>query len=197
MKLLLVLLAFVYTPNIWGQTCIHTQLSKQFDVQSQKKQVDDSSIITITIIDKQKRITRQKISYKTSFLLDNAFKKCGSVRSYATGENINMPILDCDFGDIVIADFNFDNNDDLAIKYDSGGNAGPIYRFYIQKEGQLILDKFLSDKMQFFPSSINKNSRTLTTLLHASAYELGETTYKFDSEKRQWEITSHRLVPAK
>jgi hypothetical protein len=136
----------------------------------------------------------QKILANGTYLFSNVLKNCDFVRSYATGFNKGNEVVDNDFGDLIIADLNFDGKDDFALKKDSGGNGGPVYNFYVQNNGKFILDKFLTEQMEFFPTRINKNNKTLTTFVHANAYQLGEHTYRFAANK--WKETKHKLIKA-
>ncbi len=196
----LLLILITFDPNVLGQNCIHTKLSKKFDFKTEIQRIkivggyNDSCIITITIIDKFKKTEVQKITYSSTHLFKEVFLDCGFERSYITYQNIKSKDVDNDFGDLIVADFNFDDKEDFAIKGDAGGNGGPAYNFYIQKNGKFILDSFLTEQMMFFPTNINKHNKTLTTLVHANVYERGETTYKLDSEMNKWKKVRHRFV---
>ena len=48
------------------------------------------------------------------------YRNCENVRSFSTGFTETLPIVDGDFSNLVIADFNFDMLDDLAFIYDYG-----------------------------------------------------------------------------
>ncbi len=105
--------------------------------------------------------------------------------------------LDNDFGDLVVADLNFDSREDFAMIKDSGGNGGPVYNFYIQNEsGEFILDKFLTEKMEFFPTRIVKSNRTLITKVHANVCQVGEHTYQLDVKLNKWKQIKHRFIGA-
>jgi hypothetical protein len=51
--------------------------------------------------------------------------------------------------------------------------------------------------MEFFPDKINPGNKTLTTLVHANAYQLGEKVFKYDTTTGLWKRISHRVVNAK
>src|ERR1700722_5654977 len=63
---------------------------------------------------------------------DDAFKSSKNSRSYITGSGRNVPVEDFDFGDLIIADLNFDGNEDIAVKTGLSADAGPYYTFYTQ-----------------------------------------------------------------
>ena len=120
---------------------------------------------------------------------------CNLCRSYQTGKNETVEEQDNDYGDIIVADFNFDKKEDLALKSDSGGNGGPAYKFYLQdSNGKFYLDNFLTDTMTYFPTHINKNNKTLTTLVHANAMELCKSIYKQDKATDKWKRAGRSWV---
>ena len=186
-----------------GQTCTHTGLSKTFNFYSSIKRIReyksfDSCIVTIRVKNKTTKKIIQTVHFTTKFLFDSSYVNCNNVRSYTTGKNKNAFVGDNDYGDMIVADFNFDNREDFAIKRGEGGNGGPNYDYYIQTSDTTFkLDKFLSDKMIYFPSHFDKNKKTLTTLVHASAVGMGETTFKLDTSTNKWGNVGHRLISYK
>jgi len=140
----------------------------------------------------------QDLIIRAGVLYDTSFTDHSKSMSYRTGFNINRQIVDNDHGDIIVADLNFDGKDDLAIKWEEGGNGGPLYNYYLQdKNGKFIIDDFLSKEMIFFPMEINAKKQTLTTLVHASAYSVSETVYKLDPGSGKWKQISHRFIGGK
>jgi len=186
----------------YGQLCNHHELSKTSDIKIEIKRINrnpqmDSCVIKVAIFVKSSSKLIQEIQYCSEYIFGDAFSDCGNVRSFSTHVNQDSVALDNDYGDIVIADFNFDRKDDFAIKNNSGGNGGPEYRFYIRDaNGEFIFDKFLSEKMIYFPVRINNANRTLTTLVHANARQLTETKYKLNPETRKWKMVKSRLLSA-
>ena len=140
--------------------------------------------------------TIQTVHITSNFLLgESSFVNCNNVRSYTTGINLNTEVVDNDFGDLIVADFNFDNKEDFAVKREEGGNGGPLYNYYLQTSPNTFkLDKFLSETMIFFPKEISKSNRTLITLVHASAVSVCETIYKFDSSTNKWKEIGRRII---
>lgn len=202
MKYSIVLLAFIIIPQIaLGQTCLHKNLSKEFNFEvkvrkiKKSKEEIDSNAVKIIIYNK---ITnkKQELNFGASYLFQKTFIECTkSVRSYSTGINKNAEIVDNDFGDIIIADFNFDNREDFAIKNDSGGNGGPTYNFYIQDANKNFkLDKFLTTQMGFFPSKFITKNKRLVTYVHANAYQLSENTFEYNEPLKKWIYKASRLV---
>lgn len=62
----------------------------------------------------------------------------------------------------IVADFNFDNKEDIAIINYEGNNAGPQFNYYLQTtNGEFLMDTFLSQDFRFFPKKINPSDRSL------------------------------------
>jgi hypothetical protein len=201
MKNIFVAIVFLVSPKIlFSQTCLHSNLSTEFnfDIELSKIKIPneeiDSNSVKIKIINKFSK-KEQQIKYGSSFLFEKTFEDCNSVRSYLTNININAEIVDNEFGDLIVADFNFDEREDFAIKNDSGGNGGPTYNFYIQNENkEFILDKFLTEKMEFFPTKFKLKQSILITYVHANAYQLSENTFKYNLKTKKWKLKKFRLV---
>jgi len=177
-----------------AQECIHSKLSQHFYFKTNIARNSDTSDfihgakIDLLIYNKHKELL-QKLSFKSEFLFDDAYNNCSNVRSYVTGFNQKKDVLDFDFGDLIVADLNFDSKEDFAIKYDSGGNGGPSYGFYIQdSKGSFKLDHFLTDSVRSFPEYINAKNKTLTTHINANGRTKNEKTYKFYAKIRRWHL---------
>jgi hypothetical protein len=155
--------------------------------------VDKISKLVLNISDKNNKLLQQ-ITLDPDYLFSSAYQSSDQSRSYITGKNVKAGHMDNDFGDLIIADLNFDGNEDIALKYDSGGNGGPLYSFYIrQPTGSFVKDKFLTDNMQFFPADINSKDKTLTITVHASAFGNKKTTFKYNTQIKHWAITKSTL----
>jgi hypothetical protein len=189
------------TQCLFAQYCVQKNLSTQFDfgtslqrIKNENRDFGDSCIITIRVIDKRTRQTVQTIRIISDFLFSTAFKDCDHARSYSTGANSKAEIMDNDYGNIIVADFNFDSKEDFAVINSSGGNGGPTYNFYIQNENRRFSkDKFLTQNMEFFPFEMSNKTKTLTTLVHANAYELSKSTFTYDHRTRRWKNTGHTI----
>jgi len=202
--ILLVNLSVLTTFTVYGQTCLQTGLSPSYDFITSIKRIKmgqfpDSCIVSVTIENKTTKNQINTFLISTDYLLDDSsFVCCDNVRSYTTGKNKNMQVADNDYGDIIVADFNFDNKEDFALKREQGGNGGPLYNYYIQTpNATFALDSFLSGTMTFFPKYFNKKKKTLTTLVHANAYQLCKTIYKFDMLTNKWNEIGHSLIGGK
>lgn len=181
-------------------THIHTELSKNFSVQTTRtdsfiSQNEVHSQVIVTVLSNTGRDTLLSTTFRSESLFSDAFVDCNAVRSYSTGHQQYKDAPDNDFGDIVVADLNFDGTDDIAIKRDSGGNSGPTYNYYLSKDGQLLFDEYLSHVMEFFPDEIAPSNRTLVTQVHLSALEESRMTYLLNEEGNTWERIDHSIVP--
>lgn len=175
--------------------CYYDKLSNQFNVSLEVNQTNrDSSKISIEIFEKASNKIIDRINVNSQWLIiPPMFSDCQNVRSFSTGVNVDKEIIDNEFGDFIVSDFNFDNLDDFAIAIDNGGNGGTIYSFYIQKANRKFeLEKFLSETMLRFPVSFDRKNETLTTSVHANAYGNSETVFQLRNGK--WKQISEKYV---
>ncbi|MGC4040713.1 MAG: hypothetical protein QM710_08015 [Flavobacterium sp.] len=184
----------------FGQTCTYKNLSKSFDFKthiqriSRKNEITDTCLVTVTITRKDNAKSIQTIHFGSSYFFRNVYKDCLQVRSYSTGVNNEAAANDSDYGSLIVADFNFDGKEDLALKDDSGGNSGPTYDYYIQNEkGKFVKDTYLSDRMDFFPSSINKKNKTLTTIVFIGGGN-SKMVYQYTAQKKSWKRIEHTII---
>lgn len=199
-NIIIAFVCIIFPKIILGQTCLHKNLSKEFNfevkirkIKSTIEEIDSNSVKIIV----SNKITnkKQEINFGSGYLFQKTFIDCKTVRSYTTGINKKAQIIDNDFGDIIIADFNFDNREDFAVKNDSGGNGGPTYNFYIQdKNKNFILDQFLTTEMEFFPSKFILKSKRLITYVHANAYKVSENIFEYNEPLTKWKYKASRLV---
>lgn len=160
-----------------------------------KDELFDSCIVRILLTNRIDQEFIDSLYLSSVFYHPIMFKNCNEVLSYSTGLNINKEIVDNYYGDVVVADFNFDHKEDLAIINDSGGNGGPLYSFFLQDADQKFkLNTFLRDSMAFFPSTIDPQKRTLTTYAHAGNCWLGEHIFVFNEKTGKWKTKSKRLI---
>jgi hypothetical protein len=197
-----ILLYFFFLSAGFSQDCNHNNLSDKYKIEiytkwygSVRHTLGDSLDITVIVTNKVSQV-RQQINFGSRWMSDASYSDCNNVRSYITGVNKYDIAEDNDYGDIIVADFNFDKKDDVAFKRNMGGNGGPPYIFYIQDDkGVLVRDVFLTEIMEYFPSEINAVNQKLVTLVHANAYSMGKTTYKYSTKTKKWKNVSHTYVP--
>jgi len=180
--------------------CLHTNLSEAFNFEitiETKKLSDrkyDSYILKIVPITKSAE-RLQAIYINADSYYDEDFSSCQHVRSYSTDFNNTMEVQDHDYGDFVVADYNFDLKDDFAIKRDPGFNTGPEYDYFLQTEDtDFVKNKFLSNSVVYFPDKIDAEKHQLVSWLHAGACHLGKHVYQFNSKTETWKELSHELT---
>jgi hypothetical protein len=179
--------------------CKHENLSTQFDFQlylnryTCTEEYHDSCTVKLIVLDKKNKQPCDSIQLYSNFYDATIFTDCKHVRSYSTQFNVNEQVVDNYYGDIIVADFNFDNREDVALINDMGGNAGSLYSFFIQNtDRKFVKDPFLTDSMEFFPSKIDKVHKRLTTYVHAGVCGLGEHIYVFNDTC--WKQQSHKII---
>jgi hypothetical protein len=176
----------------------HRNLSKEFDIElnfqwSGQQQYDDTSQVRLHLWDKSGSRILDSILLTTGYYFNSVFTDSNKVSSYSTKVHFEEEGWDNHFGDIVIADINFDGKDDIAIMKDGASNGGATYIFYTQEEKcSFSLNSYLTDTMRSFPSKIDKANRQLTTLVRASAVSVGEHVYQLKGSK--WFEKSHRFI---
>jgi hypothetical protein len=174
-----------------SQTCVHADLSKSLLFKTQpprlkRKDGYDSCRVRITVVSKLRHQTVFTTTLASSFLFNSAYAHCDAARSYTTQAGQNIDTKDYDYGDLVVADFNFDGKEDFAAKNDSGGNGGPTYNFYFQNSASsFVLDKFLTERMGHFPDKIDKPAKTLV-LESDNGLWYFKTSYRFDTKSGKW-----------
>lgn len=161
--IVLVVLTFL-TIGVNAQNCLLKDLSKKFNyriiLSRMKAGMSDNTKIQLLIYKKGQAKSSQIITFKAHLLYENAYSDCNKVRSDITGKNWAAEAPDYDYGELIIADLNFDGLEDIAIKNDSGGNGGPYYNFYLQDtKGHFTLSKYLTANMQSYPAEIDTNKK--------------------------------------
>lgn len=193
-------LLMLFAP-ISAQNCHHNNLSTQFDFSLTKNQIPheskivDSVEITVSIYNKDMRVLTQAVKVGSNYLLPTVFTNCAQVRSFQTNVNSDKQFVNNDYGDFVVADFNFDEMDDFAIKIDSRINGGPSYAYYLQDEKNwFVKDEFLSTEMKIFPSGRNSKKKLLTTRVLLDNNKYLEKSYKRISKTNSWKLKKETVV---
>jgi hypothetical protein len=186
--------------EVTTRTCELTNLSNQFDISvylkrfADGRQVYDSCILKLIIVDKKTKSKIDSTELTSLFLFSNTYENCDSVTSFSTNYKNNREIVDNYFGDIVVADFNFDNKDDVAFITDIGGNGGPAYCYYLQsRDKKFYVDRYLTDSVIYFPEFIDKKRQRLTTRVHAGACCVGVHIYQLNKSTSMWNQISHKI----
>lgn len=194
LKSYLILFLILIASSLNAQTCTYKSLSKTLDFKVSYKSKNDIQTISLIITQKITNKVVQEIIYDSELLSQFEFNECANVRSYSTGVNKTAKAMDNDFGNLIIGDFNFDGIEDLAIKQESGGNGGPLYNYYIQKNKKFVLDAFLTSTMIFFPSEIDKKKKILITYVHANAYQFSKNLFLYDTKTQKWREGKSTLI---
>ena len=202
--------SFSFTLNQISQ-CKHTELSKQFDVDvtiehyidtiTYQDYEGDSLVVKLLVKDKQNGKLLDSIGIISTFddlgyiwYFKDGYKGIDiDATSYSTGFQIKKEIVDSYFGNIVVADLNFDGKDDIALICGSYVDAGPRYAFFIQNgENKFVKNDFLTNEMGFFPCKINFKRKQLITISFANAYQVCKCVYKWNPKTNNWKRISKK-----
>jgi hypothetical protein len=161
-----------------------------------KPKKDDLLQILIEVSRKDKSEKTQSLTLECEGFYLDSFDDCKNTRSYSTKINNQLPSGDeNDSGNFIVADFNFDGLEDFAIKNDPGGNGGPLYTYFMQNDARKFYkSSYLSNVVQFFPTEINPKKKTLTTFLHANAYQKNRRIFKYHQKTKRWTMISNEFV---
>lgn len=188
--------------HLGGRTrhCEYSDLSNQFNITidfthySSTKAFSDSCIINLRINDKSRQLL-DTISFFSTAYMTQTLAECDSVRSYTTKLNSDKEVVDGYYGDLVVADLNFDDKDDIALINDSGGNGDPLYNYYMQTAGKkFVFDNYLTDSIKYFPDKIDNSKQQLITLTRAGNCCAARITYQYDVSKNQWRQIDHKIL---
>lgn len=189
----LIILATLISFKTMGQSCSYENLSKDFNfaVTLISKSID-SIQITVRITDKTSTEIQTLQLDTDGFYLDS-FNDCDNVKSFSTKINSELPVGgENDSGNLIIADFNFDGLEDIAVQRDPGGNGGAIYAYFIQTaDKQFYKNSYLTDTVIFFPIEMDSAKKTITTLVHANAYQMNRQVFKYIPKRKKWKLISN------
>ena len=162
--------------------CNYSKVSNLFDFnlivdKMKDKDSEDVSQAYLKIITKDKKETIQTIEFIPESSMMSY--ECSS-RSYITGFNKNEEAMDGMYGDLVVADFNFDGKEDFAIARDIGFTE--FYNFYLQQNNHFEISDFLTTNLRGFPS-LDTINKTLTTSNATGVDGLETQVFQFVPEK--------------
>jgi len=192
MKAFFIVLGYLLAFHVCeGQECKLTDLSRKYiyvvtaDKSKNEYGGSQTSKITVEIIRKSDNSSIQTLSIKPG-TFPNSFNDCSLVSSYVTRKHSKDQGSDNDWGDFIVADFNFDGLEDFAVKEDSH-NTGATYDFFIQnRNGRFVKDSFLSG--HYFPYKIDRKNKTLTTATAATTGGYQETVVKYYPRTGKWRL---------
>jgi hypothetical protein len=177
-----------------AQNCIDKNLSKKFNFNIYLKSLDEKEFgkanVVLAIFDKATNDELQIIRIESEFIFKSkSFIDCSNNVNYLDNVNNKKKIQDNDFGDFIIADFNFDGKEDIALKHEEGGNGGPLYNFYLQDDsGRFERNKYLSGEMMYFPHIIDSKNMELRVYLRMDSTTDQETVYAYINSSKTWKI---------
>lgn len=176
-----------------AQTCLHKNLSVSYDYRiTANKTKDEDDIlkvkeIIVEVLNKSSNKIQQRIIIIPDEFSLGEFSDCKFTRSYITGINKKGEAIDGDYGDFIVADFNFDGKEDFAVKIGQGASNGSHYKFLTKrKNGTFKNDIFLSESVVNFPDSIDPKTKTLSTFIHANVNGYNENVYKYNLVAEKW-----------
>ncbi len=179
----------------------YNNLSDQFDiaisikVNTEENLNFDSTYLKISLFEKGAQNSLQTFRKNHFWIWDEIFMDQDNARSYSTHFNEHNIAIDGDYGDVVVADLNFDGLDDFAVIYDSGINTGPSYYYYFQRPNKTFYRQvYLSETMLYFPTVIDSTNKRLITRVRSGVRHVGETTYQYNSKKDSWYLLARRRL---
>jgi len=175
--------------------CIHKGYSNDFYLKTNFKRFSDgqpghdSCILNVYIFEGKSDHLMDSINISSLEFQTTSFNGCDYGMTSSHGYRIyslsigkdtsNWADNFEDFGDIIVADLNFDKRDDFAIMNNWGQGKGGKYNFYIQNDKkEFELDSYLTDSMIYFPIEINKQKKYLLTKV-----EIGKCGYDYIYKK--------------
>lgn len=189
-------IALFVSVSSYSQACRDNIISKKFDFEISSKSTDSNDLgsveIKIKIFSHGKKNLIQIINIESkSILKSKSFRNCSDHKSYLKNVNSVIKAYDYDFGDVIVADFNFDGKEDLAIKREEGGNGGPLYNFYLQSENKrFLIDNFLSNEMKTFPYFFDTRNKFLRVSKRIDSIKYEIITYQYFSKNNLWKVKS-------
>jgi len=181
--------------KVFDLNCFYSELSNQFDLKIDYEKFDNNSaMVKILVFKKDSAKPEDSLFLSVDTFWEGVFENCKNVRSYPAQINSNDEIVDNYCGDIVIADFNFDGKDDIAIFQNHGNSSGPFYNFQIQgKDLKFTPDEFLNDSVRYFPFEINSKNNIITTFDHAGVCGLSENNYQLEKSGK-WKLLNRNIM---
>jgi hypothetical protein len=148
-------------------------------------------MVKTTVLNKE-GMPLDSMKWSTHFYYNYVFSSDTNVRSYSCHVNENAEIVDNNFGDVVVADLNFDGLDDIAIVRETN-NAGVLYNYYLQTpKNRFLADAFLNDSVGSFPQEIDYEKKVIVTYNRSGCCHVGKHTYTLKSN--DWTESKYELL---
>lgn len=167
--------------------CVLNNISKKFNFTIIKNNYNGLSNNQIKIIIQNKKtLKKQNITYKFNSILSSDIP-CKPITYFKNSNQIKQNSED--FNSFIIADFNFDGLEDFAYLWDSGGNGGPLFKYFFQnKDESFIEDKSFPLQESYFPNDISIKNKTLTTARPIGCCKIAKTVFQFQGS--EWKVIS-------
>ncbi len=125
---------------------------------------------------------------------EDVYTDCSRIHVYK--ELDQSPDPDKDYGDLIVADFNFDGMPDIAYRRGFGkrGESFSVFNYFIQTRKGTFERSDLNFSMPIFPHVIDNQEKVLKSLYPESATELIEITYTWNAEKATWDIVKGQKI---
>lgn len=150
----------------------------------------DSVTRVIKVLDKNDSLIQKiypTLSVAPREFYDNGYPPVKYSRSYITGKNANAFVYDDYYGEIVVADLNFDGLEDFGTPVDHGTDNGPHYAFYIQDHpNHFKFNAYLTERVVWFPSIFRDSLKSFTTTLASPPNNQVYLTFQYDTIEHQW-----------
>ncbi|MEZ5046847.1 MAG: hypothetical protein R2831_07620 [Chitinophagaceae bacterium] len=162
---------------------LHPQLSNQFNIKVHvEKNQEHIQNMSLGIYDKKSNALLDSFIINTDNTYRNDLFYFQNTQSFCTNYNVNKENREYNTGDIIVADFNFDNKDDIAVRQFRSTDSNVNYHFYIQQNDHTFCyNSFLSESMSLFPSKIDKQTKTLTTEYKTNQKKTTQKNYRHSS----------------
>lgn len=173
----------------------HDHLSDEFDFKTKLRtdslgEFNYPSSLRIDLLKKGSKKVVQYISLDSLELFGNVHYRSSKTRSYSTHFKENELMPDGYAGDLIIADFNFDEEEDLAVLTRTS-NAGFFYSYFLQQNGRFHYHANLTDIVSDFPQEFISYKKQLIVWNRAGAMCSARTVFQMDSSSQEFREKSH------
>lgn len=128
--------------------------------------------------------------YPTSAWITITNKKNNKIQDIHYEPNSWAIYRDLPCNDFIIKDYNFDGLEDFAFVWDSGGNGGKLYEYYLQDiNGNFSLNDTFPLQHSVLPIEIDNKNKIITTSNPVGCCNINIKTYKLNNYGN-WETTS-------
>jgi len=167
----------------FGVICNYDSVSDEFDFQlsgyTNTTDEDTNNHVSLAIYSKKDRQLIQTIDIEKA----PAFTYSCSSFSFRKDYKLIDSISDGIYGDIVVSDFNFDGQEDIAIAFDVGFSE--FFQFYLQENGHFVANDFLTENIGLIPE-LDTTRKTLKTWKRMGAAHVQINVFQYDNDKKQF-----------